>query len=554
MRFPRALIALPVALTLGLTLGAPAAVADEVHPPTLPGSQASPTGQANRSEQAQQALAEVEAILRGDRTGQRGRTTDGRSLTVALRDLRVLKDALPADDQKKVERMLQRPDDTSDPYDPDDDLDDLINVPLPLEACQGVICVHYTETDTNGGAAGNGHAPTGSDGDPNTVPAYVTQVLDTTRQIHADYLAAGYRRPKPDGSIGGGTNVVDIYLGDIGDSGIYGYCTSDDPNDPNTSGDYSLWAYCTLDDDYRTGQFPRNTPTENMQVTAAHEYFHAVQYAYDAYEDGWILESTAAWVEDEMFDAVNDNRQYLRGSPISHPGTPLDHFGDGFHYGTWIWWRYLTEKFPAREGRLPKLVLDVWNRLDGRPSGPDDYSMQGLSRVLGTRGTSLQKEFQLFSAANRHPKDVYDEGGSYRASPTGLTVRFGSAARKGVHFSPWHLSSGTARLKPVDLSQRDWKVRIRFNAPATARGGAFVALVHKTSGRVDTSVVRLSRTGAGTKTLPFSSRSIKGVDVVFVNTSARFDCWQNATPYSCFGGIPLDDGLRSEFVAKAFRS
>ena len=49
-----------------------------------------------------------------------------------------------------------------------------------------------------------------------------------------------------------------------------------------------------------------------LQVTAAHEYFHLVQFGYDINEDGWIMESTATWAEDEVFDSINDNAQYLR--------------------------------------------------------------------------------------------------------------------------------------------------------------------------------------------------------------------------------------------------
>ena len=52
-------------------------------------------------------------------------------------------------------------------------------------------------------------------------------------------------------------------------------------------------------------------------MTAAHEFFHAVQFAYNAFQDSWLLESTAAWVEDEAFDSVNDNYQYLRSSALT---------------------------------------------------------------------------------------------------------------------------------------------------------------------------------------------------------------------------------------------
>ena len=81
-----------------------------------------------------------------------------------------------------------------------------------------------------------------------------------------------------------------------------------------------------LDNDYSRGEFPTNTPEENLQVTAAHEYFHAVQFGYDVAEDGWVMEATATWAEDELYDGVNDNVQYLRSGPMSLPHGSLDQF------------------------------------------------------------------------------------------------------------------------------------------------------------------------------------------------------------------------------------
>lgn len=53
---------------------------------------------------------------------------------------------------------------------------------------------------------------------------------------------------------------------------------------PN-GGPYDVSAYCVVDNDYAVEEFGvRNTPLENLQVTVAHEYFHAVQFAYDFYE------------------------------------------------------------------------------------------------------------------------------------------------------------------------------------------------------------------------------------------------------------------------------
>ncbi len=386
-------------------------------------------------------------------------------------------------------------------------------------------------------------------------------MLNTIEQINIDYIAAGYRTPERDGAIGGGTgtNKVDIYLGDIGPNGLYGFCTSDDPHDPfdqNDPGyqDFSFWAYCALDNDYDESEFPTNTPTENMQVTAAHEFFHAVQYAYDAYEDGWVLESTATWVEDEMFDAVNDNRNYLGTGPLALPQVPIDTFGNGFHYGTWIFWRYLTEKFSAKIGKLPKLVLDVWKRLDGaNGAGPDRYSTQGLADILKGRGTTIKSEIIKFQAANRRAKQVYDEGNAYKNAPAAATIRLGANQSNFGRGPVNHMASATVRFNPKNLGAPRWKLRLAFDLPPTARGSAAVIIVYRKNGKVSQTIVKLNKKGNATKPVPFSSRSIKGVDAVLVNSSTRFDCWQDGqSPYSCLG-IPKDDGLNYKVTGRTFR-
>ncbi len=150
------------------------------------------------------------------------------------------------------------------------------------------------------------------------MPDYVDNALRILNRVHRTYVDAGYKRPRGDGARGGGSDQVDVYLGDIDADGLYGYCASDEDRQ---GAPFDRWAYCVLDDDY--ANISANTSIENLQVTAAHEYFHAVQYAYDYLEDGWFLEATAAWVEDEMYDGVDDNRQYLAPQPADDPA-PAD--------------------------------------------------------------------------------------------------------------------------------------------------------------------------------------------------------------------------------------
>ena len=258
---------------------------------------------------AHRALADARAVL--DRSAAT-QPTGGRDASLVLRDLALNLDDLPAADRLAAKRILSRPSDGgSDPQ------SNGYTVGEATPVCGSDTCVHYVTTTTD--------APSLTDGaDAGSTPDYVDRVLATVEHVHDVYVGAGYREPKSDGPIGGGSNLTDIYLANLG-TGLYGYCA---PEGSGSARDRK--AYCVLDDDY-TG-FPR-TQLENVQVTAAHEYFHAVQYAYDATEASWFMEATATWAEDEVYDAVNDNVQYLRAGQIGRPDLPLDRsYTNGNHY------------------------------------------------------------------------------------------------------------------------------------------------------------------------------------------------------------------------------
>ena len=119
-------------------------------------------------------------------------------------------------------------------------------------------------------------------------------------------------------------------------------------------------AYCVIDNDFRSAEF-RNGAAGNAanKVTLAHEFHHAIQFAYDAFENRAMMEGTATWMEDEVFTSINDNRQYLRTSPLgSQPWQQLDRFFSSgpfalWPYGTWIWYRFLSENLGAGDADSP---------------------------------------------------------------------------------------------------------------------------------------------------------------------------------------------------------
>lgn len=509
MRF-RSVVGAGIAAALAVGVALPTyAVSDDApghaHPARLP---------AAASDRAQHALEHARDLLDGpDATAaRRAVRTQDRDATLALRDLVKVRGQLRGTAARQADRLLARP-------------------TASRRTCTVRICVHWRDANVRQ-----------VDDDANGIPDYIDLVRTTVDEVHVAYVGAGYRAPRRDGTRGGNSKT-DVYIRDVGAQGLYGYCTTEKRFRPN--GPFDSWAYCVLDNDYRRGQFPAQTPTANLQVTTAHEYFHAVQFAYDAFEDSWFMEATATWAEDEIYDDINDNLQYLRRGPLRRPRVPLDKFeaGGTHQYGVWIFFRYLTEQFPNGVG-MPSLIRQMWQRADGSAGGRDMYSLQAVRDTLASRGESFARQFARFAVANRHPGTAYEEGAdnSYPVAPLG-----GSRLLARGQVTGWisreldHLSSVTLRFTPTGLVSPTSRLRIKLDMANRARGSVAVVTSYPIGDLPVVDLVGLDRLGVGSLTVPFVDSLVSRVEVTLVNASARTRCWRRSlSPYSCFG-IPRDD-------------
>lgn len=487
------------------------------------------------TETALDALRNVRALLNGVVEGGRGLLAPflpaeptSYDATLALRELALTKHQLTGAARAEAESYLARPTDPAGPDNPDR----AYSVPEATPICEGAVCVHYVP--------GSNDAPSLTDSDADGRPDYIEIVLATTVKVHNTYVNAGYRAPKGDGTRGGGSNKTDIYIADIGDDRLYGYCTTDQKIPRR--GPFDAWAYCVLDDDYAASEFPTNTALENLQVTVAHEYFHAVQFGYDIAEDSWFLEATAVWAEDELYDAVDDNLQYLRQSPLRFPRVPMDTFGGSFHYGTWIFMRYLTERYPASQGGLPTIIRDMVRKMDGSAGAPDFYSIQAVKAVLKQRGTDFPKIFAKFASGNRRPADTYSEGKVNRYQPSPLAKRYvlGRGQSKGDTIKPDHLTSSTVRFSPAKQLRGNIKLRLQVKMPPVQQGSAAVAAIKMKSGKVRVVALKINGKGSGFKQLPFSAGKVKYIELTLANAGTSYTCF-NGGPYSCQGSSKNDN-------------
>lgn len=535
---PRSLAAAGAAAVLALTLGLSGHAGASVT--------GKDRGRATTPDAARAALDRVETLLEG--RGGEARGGDGREATLALRDLVVQRSDLTGEDRRRADALLARPTDGG----ADPQGDGYAAGTVPKRTCTPDVCVHWVETSAD--------AVPVADNNGNEIPDFVDRVRAALNRVHATYVAAGYREPKPDGARGGDTRT-DVYLVDVGSEGLYGYCTSDEPT---VEGKYDYWAYCVLDNDY--AEFPANTPTQNMQVTAAHEYFHAVQFGYDAFEDGWFMEATATWAEDEVYDGIDDNVSYLPYGQLGRKPearNPLDTFNEeGLgQYGNWIFFRYLTERYRNSAGGMPTLVRSMWEYADAAPGGEDRVSSIAVNRALVKRGSGFGPQYAAFADANRRPRQTYDEGAQndYPAAP----LRFASVTLSpGDRKTGWrtkvldHMTTATAQYRPSSRMGSRWKLRLHVDMANRGRGSRAMVTVYKTGGETSTSQVSLGRDGDGTKTVGFSRAGVKKVELTLVNASLRFrDCWSDENGplfFTCYGDS-RDDDLRQLHRAVAFR-
>jgi hypothetical protein len=468
---------------------------------------------------AQHALYRALALFRPAQVERRfGRVAPAgsRDATHVLLRLSRNLNRLDGAERRLAERLLARPTDRRDP---------IVRYGVPARVrCNPVVCVFWVSRTR--------HAPPLQDRRPrNGVPDQVDLTLATFRKVYSIEVGQfGWSKPLSDRRVRnhGPNGKPDIYLADIASRGLYGYCRPDRRT-------RTAPGHCVVDDDFSARQFPGGAfGKAALQVTAAHEFLHDIQFGYDTFEDFWFFESTATWMEDEVYPLVNDNLQYLPVSPISATGfwLPLDIDEPDMSkpesankYGTWILWRYLSERL----GR--EVVRDAWNLARGAPFG-----IQALEAMLATRGQAWADVLHQFAIAN------YSVGSSYAEGPLYVTV-------PGVGPQPQPFAVPGSGSIPMGHLSNDYYMLIppagttQLNLMVTMSGP-------ETNPRASAIVLR----GAGNDApIPLASGTtpiaidptVTGVLLVLSNGSTRFlGCDTDGVPpfFSCFG-FPADDNV-----------
>src|SRR5574341_2685113 len=276
----------------------------------------------------------------------------------------------------------------------------LFHIPRPMygsrqektyDSPAGYFKIHYV---TEGDSAVN---PTDLN-PPDTVPDYVNKVADIFDSVRIfEVNSLGYKKPPSDGFYpgnrdNGGDSLYDVYLAELG-PGFYGYTV---PETTNGSPAYSYTSYIVIRNDYPVPPFPNRPIDDNVKVTAAHEFFHSIQFGYDVSEFEYIPgnsdsvrpywpELSATWMEDMAYDYINDYLGYLHYF-YNYPWLSLRTFSYNvafpekvFHpYASCGWAFYLQGKYGIN------LIKRIWE-ICGAVSGSNlfDATEQALREATG---------------------------------------------------------------------------------------------------------------------------------------------------------------------------
>ena len=228
--------------------------------------------------------------------------------------------------------------------------------------------------------------------------------------------------------------------------GLYGYVTSnggsytgmvgDNPNTTETETD-SIASCMVLNNNY--SGFPGGAQF-SLDVTAAHEFVHSIQYGHGdpfPFEDDMWYESSAAYMEDEVLDAANDNYQYLWPAFDACLGEY-----SGNVYSNWLFFRYAAEANGGTNmvGGGEDVMQQFWANVGAGQKGQGAYD-----NALSTKGATLKDVFHDYAIASRFMKSCPDAAPYCFEEAAGYVAAQGSLSDDGQITAVGKLYNGSLR-------------------------------------------------------------------------------------------------------------
>jgi hypothetical protein len=227
--------------------------------------------------------------------------------------------------------------------------------------CGPRICVHHVATTAD--------APPQADADADEVPDYVEDTLAAWEQAY-DYEVGllGWAPPPSDGDRGGGEDLVDVYLKQLGGTGYASYDV-----DLASEGYRRAPGYAVVDQDF--AEYNPSLRLALIRGVGAHELNHVLQYGTDARQELWFLEASATTTEEPFAPGLNSWVSYARrwGQTTEMPIDAYDH-AKGYGTGSFLMW------LQAQHGE--DAIADAWRR----SQAADSRAAAALDATIRDRG------------------------------------------------------------------------------------------------------------------------------------------------------------------------
>ncbi|MFQ5676754.1 MAG: MXAN_6640 family putative metalloprotease, partial [bacterium] len=271
-------------------------------------------------------------------------------------------------------------------------------LPFSYVNSTGRFRIHYTTTGID--------SVSSRDDDASGIPDYVEDVaraLERAFKIEVDDLR--YRQPPDDMGVDG--TEYDVYILALG-RGLYGETFAETEVAETGRNDFS--SYIRMDNDYAQNGGYFTTGTDGARVTVAHEYLHAIQFGHRLFDNNdeiFYYELSSIWMEDIVYDDINDYYQYLVGY-YERRNVPFNRFTFS-NLGEALWNHYLAKKFADFD-----LLRRTWEIME-----TDVLAMEAIDLTLREKGTTFADElaeyavWNYFTAGRADPVTYFEESAAY---------------------------------------------------------------------------------------------------------------------------------------------
>lgn len=297
-----------------------------------------------------------------------------------------------------------------------------------------------------------------------------------------EIIKLGYKEPTGTGSF-----LYDVYIANTADNIL----RNDDDQTPALGYNFLglTTTYCdnnngcksNLPDSYSyivVNNFFNDSDT--MKITAAHEFFHAIQFSYPSInlwlssDNYWWVEATATWMEEVVYDEVNEYYPRVR-SWLKVPWISLKYSGNEYlnhEYGNVLFVLFMTDGYLNGDRNFVKYV---WENSNGGLKAIDDVLSNSYDKG------DFESAFKEFVSLNALTASGYSERGYEEGLQFGKVVVTKMHSNYPVTYSeisgsnaPQELGSNYIHFLPQD--NNDNSLTIEFNG---SKGNNWAAMIVK---------------------------------------------------------------------------